>query len=400
MDKERVSNIIRSIIFVLMLIFLGKMIFGYIFHYGAYKEKQHEKEVSNIIEQRLSILSREETEDPFGEDDIVKILLVGLDSRAGEVSAHCDAIQLIEINREDQLIKITAVPRGTYSPLPPGKGTTSSDYYVSNSCALGGIDYGVGQIERILGVKADYLVFAGFSEVIGMFRALKLPTTETLQWLRNRQGYAIGEPQRARNHSNFLKKMLIEFIPENQTKINTALQYLLYTFIQTDLSFVQVQQITDELIKMNLRENVDKIKLDMRPAHEVQDIEYNTENIDAYLNSTVGTIKHWLSKEDYLGLTKEEIQKQLIDLIDSKKDDLDFISWSYDNHIWLQIEDAKEREQVHFDIISKYVLSLSDIEIQKEIVNDYIFEMKYWGEKYWEDMGRVLLDRLGAQEDA
>ena len=87
-----------------------------------------------------------------------------------------------------------------------------------------------------------------------------------------------------------------------------------------------------------------------------------------------------------------------IDLIDSKRDDPNFISWSHDNHVWLQIEDAQKREQVHFDILANYVLSLSDAEEQKNIVNDYIFEMQYWGEEYWEGMGKVLLDRLSAGE--
>jgi hypothetical protein len=46
---------------------------------------------------------------------------------------------------------------------------------------------------------------------LGILRNLKLPTTDTLRWLRHRQGYAIGEPQRAHNHSTFLKQLILRF---------------------------------------------------------------------------------------------------------------------------------------------------------------------------------------------
>ena len=62
-------------------------------------EKAREELVDNLIQQRR--LNTETSEaDPFGPDDIVNVLLIGLDSRLGQTNGHCDAIQLISINRK------------------------------------------------------------------------------------------------------------------------------------------------------------------------------------------------------------------------------------------------------------------------------------------------------------
>ncbi|MFH1287048.1 MAG: hypothetical protein ABII02_04875 [Candidatus Magasanikbacteria bacterium] len=385
----------RKMLFLVILLLIGWGTYLYVSGRDFRREKkQHTEEVKEVLEARLQVPDSNEDVDPFGEDNIVRILFVGLDSRAGDESAHCDAIQLIEIDKEHDRITITAVPRGTYSPLPSGKGTTSTDYYVSNSCGLGGLEYGVKQIERILGKKADYLVFAGFSEVLGMLRALKLPTTETLQWLRNRQGYAIGEPQRARNHSNFLKKLFVDKVPDERKKVDTALQYLLYTTVDTNLTFAEMGNILDELIDMNLKEKPENIFLAMRPVHPVQDIEYAPDNIEGHLEATLGKISGWLPRVDYSNASKEEVQEQLLETIKKNEENPEFVSWSFDNHVWLQVEDAVLREDIHFDILVRYVENLGDFSKQKKYIEDYILEMDYWGNGYWRDIGWVFLERL------
>lgn len=143
--------------------------------------KVQSQAIEDVIDSRRVENSTKSTADIFDENNMVKILFIGLDTRIEQKNGHCDAIQLITIDNNTETIKITSVPRGTYSPLPPGVGATSTDYYVSNACGLVGLAYGVEQIEKILGAKADYLVVIGFSESLGIFRKLGLPTTETLQ---------------------------------------------------------------------------------------------------------------------------------------------------------------------------------------------------------------------------
>jgi len=356
----------------------------------AFLEAQNQAIEDTINSHRIKNLQGK-TADPFGEDKIAQILFIGLDSRIGQENGHCDAIQLISINNNAETINITAVPRGAYSPLPPGTAATSSDYYVANACGLGGLDYGIKQIEKILGVKADYLIVVGFSEALGIIRNLRLPTIETLQWLRNRHGYAIGEPQRAHNHSSFIKQMMTEFVPTKKSKLDTPLQYILYKLIKTDLSFAQAQEIIEAVSAMDIANHPEKIILSMRPLYPVQDIPYDPERIDEYLDQTLGPIKNQLSKDDYSGAPGETVQEKLLNLIEKNKNNPEFISWAYQNNLWLQIEDGEQRLAVQYDLLSAYLLLLPDKKDYQTVLADYILEMENLGNVIWQVKGENLL---------
>ncbi|KKT25001.1 MAG: hypothetical protein UW10_C0016G0034, partial [Candidatus Magasanikbacteria bacterium GW2011_GWA2_43_9] len=316
--------------------------------------------------------------------------LIGLDSRAGQEFGHCDAIQMIEIDTAKEAVTITAVPRGTYAPLPFGKGVTSTDYYVSNSCALGGLAYGIENIERIVGSKADYIVTVGFSETLGVLRTAELPTTETLQWLRNRQGYAIGEPQRARNHSTFLKQMLIKFVPESSSAIDKPFHYILYKIVSTDLTFGEAEALVTALSEMDIKNHPEKIHLAMRPAYAVQDIVYDPDTISDHLSSTLGKISQWLPKVDYSGQTEDDIQEKLLATIHEKEGDEEFLKWAFENDLWLQIEDDTVREQTRWDMMNTFFTLISKEEKQ-DLLADYILEMEQLGKSEWAEKGKELL---------
>lgn len=353
--------------------------------------------VENIIDAHRLKNSEKDSTDPFGKDGLARILFIGLDTRVGQTSGHCDAIQLISIDKNKETINITAVPRGSYSPLPQGKGATSTDYYVSNACGLGGLDYGVKQIEKILGIKADYLIVVGFSETLGILRYLQLPTTETLQWLRNRHGYAIGEPQRAHNHSTFIKQMMIQFVPAKKTILDTPLRYIVYRMVKTDLSFSQAQTVINAVSAMDIAGHPEKIQLSMRPLYAVQDIAYDPEKINEHLEQTLGPIKHLLSKNDYSDASVETLQAKLLKVIEENKNNWEFASWAYENHLWLQIEDGQQSLAVQYDLLTSYLSSLSDKKEREAIITDYIVEMEDRGQTLWQIKGKKLLAEEFAQ---
>jgi anionic cell wall polymer biosynthesis LytR-Cps2A-Psr (LCP) family protein len=396
MKKKAIVIILILIIFGLGAWFFGQKIFLNKAEAAQRKTEQalkkaREDEINSAVNSRRAENAGKDNVDVFGADNQVKILLIGLDKRAGKNEGHCDVIQLVTIDRKTSIVTITAVPRGTYSPLPRGKGATSSDYYVSNACGLGGLDYGVKQIEKILGQKADYLVVVGFSETLGILRSLKLPTTETLQWLRERQAYAIGEPQRAHNHSTFIKQMMIKFLGGKNSQPNKALQYVIYKIVKTDLSFLQTQAVVGVLAEMKLADHPDNIKLAMRPAYGVQDIPYVSENLSEYLDKTVGRVKNQLSKDDYSGASQAETETKLLKLIGEKIGDKDFVAWSYENNLWLQIEDSQKRLAIQFDILNKYLPQLATSTIRQSIIADYILEMENYGEDSWAEKGKEIL---------
>ena len=389
--KIIITSIIVITFFCLWLLIKGILYFQVILSEHRLTKAQNQA-IENIVNSRREEDSEDQFNDPFGDDGLVKILFIGLDTRVGQESGHCDAIQLISIDKNTETIEITAVPRGTYSPLPSGKGVTSTDYYISNACGLGGLEYGIGQIEKILGTKADYLVVVGFSETLGIFRYLHLPTTETLQWLRNRHGYSIGEPQRAHNHSTFIKQMMIKFIPTKEESVfDTSLQYIVYKLIQTDLSFKQIQSIMDAITRMDIANYPEKIKLSMRPLYVVEDIAYDPGKVNKYLNQTLGPIKHVLSKDDYSDLSTEALQTQLLEVIENNKNNLEFLSWAYQNNIWLQIEDLEESLIIQHDLLDDYLKLLPDKKDRQTMLADYILEMENRGESLWQTKGKDLL---------
>lgn len=351
------------------------------------------EEIEKVLEARRNEAEKNEAADPFGEDGVARVLLLGIDRRTGDAGGHCDAIQLITVNKDKDEVIITAVPRGTYSPLPPGGKYLPADYYLSNACAIGGLEYGIEQIEKVLGQKADYLAIIGFSEALGIFRNLDLPTTETLQWLRQRQGYAIGEPQRAHNHSTFLKQMMIKFIPKESSVMDRALQYIMYKTVKTDLSFAEVRTIADALSPMDFTEHSEKIRLVMKPAYTVQDIPYAEEYLSEYLDKMIKPVKDLLPGHDYSGLSEEEAQAKLLEIIDEKKDDPEFIFWAFENNLWLQIEDNEKRLAAQYDFTEKYALSLSEKSERENVIADYVLEMEYFGENEWAEKGKELLQK-------
>lgn len=391
--KKTVRIILWSICFILCVLLFALIVYGYEWYQASEESRQEAAKEVAAIDDVLSARRAEQAgtdEDPFGDDDLVRVLFIGLDSRAGQEHGHCDAIQMIEINKAEGDVSITAVPRGTYSPLPPGTGTTSTDYYVSNSCALGGLEYGINNIEHILGKKADYLVLVGFSETFGILRSMQLPTTETLQWLRNRQGYAIGEPQRARNHSTFIKQMMVRFLGDEPSRLDKTFHYILYTMVHTDLSYAQGEEIVDALAQMDLADHPERITLSMKPAYSVQDIAYDPEHITEHLDATLGRISKWLNPKDYSGQTEEDIQGQLLTTIEEQKEDPEFIKWAYENDLWLQVDDDALRPQIRWDLMLRY-FDLISKEEKQAILADYVIEMEHLGNTEWEQKGRALI---------
>ncbi|OIO20383.1 MAG: hypothetical protein CO029_02465 [Candidatus Magasanikbacteria bacterium CG_4_9_14_0_2_um_filter_41_10] len=390
----RTSRIFWSFfLFLLFCIGFAFLVYGYEWYQESREVREEHARQQAAIDAVLAVRQADdltETGDPFGEDGIVHVLFIGLDSRTGQEFGHCDAIQFIEIDKKNDSISIIAVPRGTYAPLPFGKGVTSTDYYVSNSCALGGLEYGIKNIERILGKKADYLVMVGFSETFGILRQADLPTTETLQWLRNRQGYAIGEPQRARNHSTFIKQMMVKFVPENPSAIDTPFHYIIYKMVRTDLTFGEAEEIVKVLSAMDIQKHPEKISLSMKPAYTVQDIPYDPDTISDHLSSTLGKISQWLPKVDYSGQTEEEIQQKLLATIKEHDGDEEFLKWAFENDLWLQIEDDTTREQMRWNMMNTY-FTLITAEERQNLLADYVLEMEQLSKTEWEEKGKVLL---------
>ncbi len=330
----------------------------------------------------------------FGDKDTINILALGLDSRKEGSYAHCDAIHMVSMNVRTWTITIISVPRGTSSPLPPIEGHTylPSDYYLANACYFGGMDYGVRQIERVAGVKADYIATVGFSEAIGIFRALNLPTTDTLEFLRHRRSYQIGDPQRSANQGVFMKDVLLKLTSGD--KIPTPFLYLMYRFIDTDMDFATVKALYDAYYASGIGQNPSAVILAIKPEYDVKEMHFDPVNADAQVSALIDFLKGKVSADDLSLRSMEDLQVELLEYLREGLTQPDVIERVYEAQIWLQVENENEREELQFRYLDRYVeqLAATDGKAAEQAIADYILEKDYYGLTLWRDKGARLLD--------
>jgi hypothetical protein len=187
--------------------------------------------------------------------------------------------------------------------------------------------------------------------------------------------------------------MLTDYIPDEPSKIDTALHYIIYKIVKTDLSFGEAEAIAKALSNMKVSNNPDKITLAMRPAHMVADIPYIPEDLSEYLEKTLDPIKGHLSRDDYSGNSEEAIQKTLLTMIETKKEDPAFIDWAFENNLWLQVDDHNKRLEIQYEFLEAYLKRVTDPAERRTLMSDYILEMEHGGEDAWAEKGRVLLQK-------
>lgn len=351
--------------------------------------------VDTVLAERLAHLETDAEAD-FGNDSEINVLILGLDARKGSKHPHCDGIHLFTLNIEDWTMHITSVPRGTYAYIPPGT-YASNEYYLANACSFVGLDYGIEQIEKIVGVKADYYVTTGFSQVIGIMRLFKLPTTESLQWLRHRQSYAIGDPQRSHNQAVFMKDLILTQTDRFRKEFGTPMLYILYSMVDTNMDFKTARAIFQGYLASEIDKNPERITLSMKPYHETVDYHFDFENPDQQVQKLIDRLKPYLSKEDLSLRTLDSVQTELVAFLEESIDDEESIQMVMEQQLWRQLEDAKLREEWHYAFMEKsaeQARGKGDTAEAIDLVSAYIIEMEALSEKQWALKAKNYLSTL------
>ncbi|MFA5946629.1 MAG: hypothetical protein WC813_01255 [Patescibacteria group bacterium] len=330
----------------------------------------------------------------FGDKDTINILTLGLDSRKEGAYAHCDAIHMVSLNVKTWTMTIISVPRGTSTSLPPIAGHTylPTDYYLANACYFGGLDYGVKRIEQVAGVKADYVATVGFSEAIGIFRALNLPTTDTLEFLRHRRSYQIGDPQRSANQGVFMKDILLKLTSGD--KIPTPFLYLMYKFVHTDMDFATVKALYDAYYAAGIGQHPESVALAIKPEYAVKEMHFDSTNADEQVGALIDFLKGKVSKDDLSLRTIDDVQTELVTYLRAGLSNDEVVARVYGAQLWQQVEDDDVREELEFRYLDKYVLQIveQDPQAAEQTISDYILVKDYYGLTEWKDKGARLLD--------
>lgn len=370
--------------------------------------------------------------------DRANVLVIGVDSRKGAKEVHCDAIHLISIDTVEDTVEFINVPRGTYSyipkpehwepkeeliaavdydlklaeeeakrleeerlaelaelgelpeevdlpveeevieeeaePIDPTVLAWSKEQYISNVCEYIGVDEFVERIEVITGEEVDYRVLVGFSQAQGVLRALNFEPTTTLQFLRHRKSYGLGDVQRSYNQSLFLEDLLVNRVGMVEELPKTA-QFALYQLVDTDLPYPVARGLLAWAQTSEARTDTARISHRTAPAGtpKAQDIRFDEEEAEAQIaalydrlrvfdrNFTVKDVQPTL-----VAYVHQELASSYASLVDadiaSSRATLQNL---IDQQIWHQIEDASERRNVMVSI-ALLESSLSWYETYKE----------------------------------
>ncbi len=324
------------------------------------------------------------------DEKIINILFLGLDARKTATSSHCDAVHMFTLDVEKWTIKITSVPRGTYTYIPPGT-YPPGQYYLGNACELAGHEYTIKQIEKLLGIKSDFVVKVGFSQTLGILRLMKLPTTESLQWLRDRQSFSIGDPQRSHNQAVFMKDVMLRTIEPASSLTALPLTKIGFSFTDSNLPFPYFYALLKGFAKSGLAKHPERITLTMKPAFKTVDYNFNFDDPQKFLAkfplpTTIRTSTKSI----------EVVQKDLVDYLKQRLKEDASVEDILSKQLWLQIEDDTLREELQFQLVKKQLKYSADRSEKVYLLDNYIFEKQYLGLVEWEKKGKDLLIGLGS----
>lgn len=152
--------IYRIFVFLTVVLLLGALGLTFIFMPRGKKLANDNKiENKEAIEEpeKISIFNEDE--------DIVNILLIGIDSsdvtyEVDENSKRADTIMLLTIDPKFDRVRLLSIPRDTYYKL---KGF--DNYRMNAAYSRGGIDLQVSSVEDFMGVKIDHYVTVNYEAV-------------------------------------------------------------------------------------------------------------------------------------------------------------------------------------------------------------------------------------------
>lgn len=152
--------IYRIFVFLTVVLLLGALGLTFIFMPRGKKLAN-----DNKIENKEAIEEPEKISIFDEDEDIVNILLIGIDSsdvtyEVDENSKRADTIMLLTIDPKFDRVRLISIPRDTYYKL---KGF--DNYRMNAAYSRGGIDLQVSSVEDFMGVKIDHYVTVNYEAV-------------------------------------------------------------------------------------------------------------------------------------------------------------------------------------------------------------------------------------------
>ena len=172
----------------------------------------------------------------------------------------------------------------------------------------------------------------GFSQAEGALRLVNLPPSPTLQFLRDRKDYLIGDNQRSYNQANFLKDSILRYT-EWANELPEPMQHLAFNIVDTDLPYDQGKELFKELLDSGLYKNPDNIEIVIRPKD-------NWVREEIHVEDKIDFSEDFQADPEF-----KNYQNDVAGYLEAitKNKDAEKINLAISKKLWLQIEDETLR---------------------------------------------------------
>jgi len=319
----------------------------------------------------------------------INIAIIGLDTRLGSNAGHADANHIFSIMPELGKIEIISIPRDTYVDCGYDD-TTHLNKLTVFYLARGRGEYlkKIAEISHLN--KIDYYVEFGFSQAMGILRFLGYNEKETLQILRSRRGFAIGDYQRVYNQAQFMRQAVLKYFNTVNGPLRPVIINGMLGLVRTNLNYSLATNLLDQLEQSNLTANPNNITIKIRPSLKtdfkiydfsdptvIAKLNKKIEQIDNHSSDSTGKIKN-IDAYVFNKLNRA-IQSAEIDTAKNPTRAISKVQTFYNQKAWHQISDITQRNEIRDRIANVLITSYkkkNNLNKANEIANSIEQEKK------------------------
>jgi anionic cell wall polymer biosynthesis LytR-Cps2A-Psr (LCP) family protein len=289
----------------------------------------------------------------YGDARRINIALIGVDGRFGSSGGHADANHILSIMPDIGKIEIISIPRDSYvyCGYEDSTGLNKLTVFYMARGKKAYLDT-IAKIAR-LGSVPYYIEF-GFSQAMGILRWLGFNSSQTLQVLRTRKSFAVGDYQRVYNQAQFIRQAMVRNFGLLNGPLRPVVLRGILALTRTNLTYDKTIEIADALGKTSFAESADNISIKVRPSLRV-----NFKVFDFTDQQSVSSLRNNLdldhiAEKDTTAFSPKDFQGYLTKKIEgiiysAAKDTLknptlaiNKVKNIYTQKVWLQIADTQK----------------------------------------------------------
>ncbi len=361
----------------------------------AFLKSVFELDTSRILDGDSLIISGEDNRAGLSRDEFagysrINIAVIGVDGRMGAPRGHADANHIISIIPDARKIQIISIPRDTYVDCGYDD-TTNLNKLTVYYMGAGREEY-LAKIAEISGLGSiKYYVEFGFSQAMGIMRLFGYNSTETLQVLRSRKSFAIGDYQRVYNQAQFVRQLILKHFELINGSLKPVFINGILALVRTNLNYDLISDLFEKIEEKQIHKNPENITIKIRPG-----VQTNYKVFDFSNPEFIASLKEQLkleniAKQDTTAFRPKNFQQYLTNKLDkiisdSEQDTLknprlaiNKLKPYYEQKIWLQINDDQQSLEYSrrvSEILSKSFIKINDTISAKKVQNSFLAEQE------------------------